>query len=270
MKRFILPLFLAFVLGALPAAAGIRPSQNGSVQTVEPGTRLNIASGGICEVQSGGDIIIANGGEIQFADTYSGTSSYQPIWADLTLAAAAGSTDGKFLAPFMGNVFGTNLTKAGNYIGGLIGHYSIDGTNASTYPVGGVLAGITDGTTTADGAFVAYIDGDSAVTTARAAFKVMTNNSTAASGFDFGLDLQDAAHDGYAAVDEDFYLKAPVRLVQDVVFLVNDGSPVDGTSGSGAGDAGPGSLFFDTSGKKLYINTNTKASPTWTVVGNQT
>ncbi len=31
----------------------------------------------------------------------------------------------------------------------------------------------------------------------------------------------------------------------------------------------PGSLLIDTTGKKLYINTGTKASPTWTVVGSQ-
>lgn len=201
---------------------------------------------------------------------YSGADSFQPDWVDLTLAAAAGdSTDTAFLSPYMGNVFGTNLTETKNYIGAGIFHYSVDGTNASTYPVGAVLAGIGDGTTTADGAVVAYIDGDSATTTAGAAFKVMSNNSTAASGFDYGLDLQDAAHDGYQAVDEDFYLKAPLRLVKDVVFLVNDAAPVNGTTGADV--AGPGSLYVDATSATgvLYINTNTKASPTWTKVGTQ-
>ena len=47
------------------------------------------------------------------------------------------------------------------------------------------------------------------------------------------------------------------------------GAPVDGTSGTGAGSAGKGSLYIDVSGAKLYINTNTKASPTWVVVGTQ-
>jgi hypothetical protein len=31
----------------------------------------------------------------------------------------------------------------------------------------------------------------------------------------------------------------------------------------------PGTLLIDRTGKKLYINTGTKASPTWTVVGTQ-
>lgn len=55
------------------------------------------------------------------------------------------------------------------------------------------------------------------------------------------------------------------------LFTAN-GVPVNGTSGTGAGWAGPGSLCvgIDTgSSYKLYINTNTKASPTWTVVGSQ-
>ena len=48
------------------------------------------------------------------------------------------------------------------------------------------------------------------------------------------------------------------------------GAPTDGTSGDGAGEACPGSLYIDITNGKLYINTNTKASPTYTVVGAQT
>lgn len=140
-------------------------------------------------------------GPLNYAGSaYSGTGSFQPVAADLNLAAAAGGTTGKFLSPVMGNIFGENLTKSGNYIGGLIGHYNVSGTNATGYPSGAVLGGIGDGTTTAKGAFVAYIDGDSAQTNAGAAFKVMHNNSTSASKFSYGLDLYDAAHDGFNAV----------------------------------------------------------------------
>ena len=49
----------------------------------------------------------------------------------------------------------------------------------------------------------------------------------------------------------------------------NAGTPTDGTSGTGAGFAGPGSLVTDTTNAVLYINSNTKASPTWTIVGTQ-
>lgn len=54
------------------------------------------------------------------------------------------------------------------------------------------------------------------------------------------------------------------------MFFLNAGAPTNGTSGTRAGSAYPGSLLIDTTNKKLYINTNTKASPTWTVVGAQT
>lgn len=54
-----------------------------------------------------------------------------------------------------------------------------------------------------------------------------------------------------------------------VYLLVNAGVPAAGTSGTGVGIAGPGCLCVDTTNKKLYINTNTMASPTWTVVGTQ-
>lgn len=55
-----------------------------------------------------------------------------------------------------------------------------------------------------------------------------------------------------------------------VFLLVNAGAPVNGTSGTGVGLAGPGCLLSDTTNKLLYINTNTMASPTWVKVGTQT
>lgn len=55
----------------------------------------------------------------------------------------------------------------------------------------------------------------------------------------------------------------------DVFILVDQAVPTNGTSGDGAGFAGKGSLCVDANGGKLYINTGTKASPTWTVVGSQ-
>ena len=60
------------------------------------------------------------------------------------------------------------------------------------------------------------------------------------------------------------------KLANDVCLITNDGAPTDGTSGTGVARCGPGSLCIDYSNAKLYINTNTKASPTWTLVGAQT
>jgi hypothetical protein len=46
----------------------------------------------------------------------------------------------------------------------------------------------------------------------------------------------------------------------------NAGAPTDGTEGTLAGSADPGDLLIDTTNKKVYQNTNTKASPTWNSV----
>lgn len=59
-------------------------------------------------------------------------------------------------------------------------------------------------------------------------------------------------------------------LVNNSVLIVTfAGAPVNGTSGTGAGLTGKGSLLVDSTNGFLYINTNTKASPTWAKVGTQ-
>src|SRR5947207_14126072 len=87
--------------------------------------------------------------------------SYQDVGVDLTLAAAAGknvAVGTAFLAPIMGNLLGAALTRTGNYLAGIIGHFTVTGNVASTYPTGAVLAGVGDGVTDCDGAVTAYID----------------------------------------------------------------------------------------------------------------
>lgn len=49
----------------------------------------------------------------------------------------------------------------------------------------------------------------------------------------------------------------------DVWNLVGSGAPTSGTSGTAVGLAGPGSTYTDYTNKNVYVNTNTKASPTW-------
>lgn len=52
----------------------------------------------------------------------------------------------------------------------------------------------------------------------------------------------------------------------DVWPIVDSGAPTDGTSGTGAGFAGPGSTYTDISTGAKYINTGTKASPVWSIL----
>lgn len=208
---------------------------------------------------------------------YEGAGSYQPIWADLNVAAAGGSDDGtdpSFLAPIMGNVLGDVLTGEGNYLAGLIGAYSITGAKGTVYPAAGVMGIVMDGVTELDAAVLAVIDGSdpSAETRARAAFGVRMLNNHANSGVDYGLDLFDDA-----ATTTEFYsdtgkpfatAKALVRSPHELCWIEGDGAPVDYTDGdppgTGEGYAAKGSLYSDYTNAKLYINTGTKAQPAWT------
>jgi hypothetical protein len=215
---------------------------------------------------------LRQGLDAQLTEVHKLADSLDLIQSILDLGAAAGSstsTDPFTLYGVSGDVKGASLTKTANYIAGVMGKYSVTGVKSTTYPAGAVLAEIGDGVSEADGAVVAFIGGDTAITKAGAAFKVRTTSSIAASGFDFGVDLQDAIHDGYQAVNSSFYKKGIMRLTEDVLVLVGTATPTDGVSGTGAGNAGPGSLHLNTSDGKLRTNTNTKASPTWTVVGAQ-
>ncbi len=65
------------------------------------------------------------------------------------------------------------------------------------------------------------------------------------------------------------FTQALIDQRNGVWLLCAAGSPTDGTSGTGATFADTGSLYIDITDGKLHINTNTKASPTWVVVGSQ-
>jgi hypothetical protein len=56
-----------------------------------------------------------------------------------------------------------------------------------------------------------------------------------------------------------------VLMKGGVEIFTGAGAPSNGTTGAGL--AGPGSLYIDYTNKKLYQNTNTQASPTWQSVG---
>ena len=57
---------------------------------------------------------------------------------------------------------------------------------------------------------------------------------------------------------------AGFAMANSVLIFSKAGVPSDGTSGDGVGLAGPGSLCVDATNKDVYMNTGTKASPTWT------
>jgi hypothetical protein len=72
---------------------------------------------------------------------------------------------------------------------------------------------------------------------------------------------------------ENMVTKGPIsshfqRVFGDVWVFGGADAPTDGTSGDGAGWAGPGSTYIRTSNGRHYHNEGTKASPTWTIVPN--
>lgn len=57
---------------------------------------------------------------------------------------------------------------------------------------------------------------------------------------------------------------AGVHIGNSVWVIQKAGVPANGTSGTGAGWAGIGTLYINRTAGTLYQNTGTKASPTWT------
>ena len=215
-------------------------------------------------------------GKIEFSQSDETEGSYQIVAADLEMNAGAGTSeagDTDFKAPAMFHVTGADLTKLHNYIAGVIGANSITGTKSTVLPLAAVLGLIFDGVTAIDGIIVAHIDGDdpSTQTNARAAFAVSMANTHASSGVEYGVDLQFVPSAGLNTLlsgnAKAFKItKALFRSPNDVCDLEGSGVPTDGEAGTGAGFAGKGSRYTDYTNANLYINANTKASPTWKLV----
>lgn len=213
--------------------------------------------------------------------------SHQTIWADLELAADAGTdvpgNAGQWLAAAMFNLLGADLQKTLNTLGGVIGAWSVTGAKASLFPGGAVIGVVMDGVTDVDAPVVSVIDGSdpSSETRATAAFAARMNNNNVASGVDYGLDLHDPGRDDlYSDPGPGLPLavaNADLRLTNEVCVLSGEGAPEDFVAenggpevpGTGNGFADTGSLYIDRTAGELYINTGSKAEPAWTLVGDQ-
>ena len=222
-------------------------------------------AGGYVIPRASGELGNVTAGSIRLSRTLTGTSgSNATVRATATLGADYGSSTSTSPASgygTLGIVSGSSLTRTSNYLAGVVGAYNITGTNASTFPKAGVVGFIADTTTTADAAVMAYLDGDGGITSAGAGFGITMQNTTAGSGFDYGMDLNMVSIGaGYVKP----YKKAEWRVSNDIVFLTGAGVPTNGTTG--ADFAGPGSLCIDITNAKLYINGGTKASPVWKLV----
>jgi len=169
-----------------------------------------------------------------------------------------------------GAPFATVPSTTFNHMAGVVGEFAVIGTYANNGLMAGVMGTINTNTLSGDAAVMAFMDGDSGVTTCRTAFGVAMAQTTGGSGFDFGLDLkmQDPVADAGGPSGVIPYKKANIRMEDDVCILVDAGVPTNGTTGDNY--AGTGSLYVDSTSGVLYINTGAISNPTWVVVGTQT
>ena len=226
-----------------PVRAGY---QGGDASAQQPLTPTTINSGAVIPVDEG---TAASGFYTRVMPTVGfGSSDYQ--------------TPGEALAVFgrvqTGAPFATLPTTTHNYIAGVAGEFAVIGSYTNTALMAGVMGIINTNTLSGDAAVMAFMDGDAGTTTCRAAFGVAMAQTTAASGFTYGLDLkmQDPVADAGGPSGVQAYKTAEIRLADDAnddPVVIKVGNFTDGTaSGLGIGSLGINS----TTGKLLVVDSS--------------
>ena len=180
--------------------------------------------------------------------------------------ATPGEAYGMFGRTQTGAPFATVPSTDFNHMAGVVGNFAVIGTYANNGLMAGVMGIVNTNTLSGDAAVMAFMAGDAGVTTCRAAFGVAMAQTTGGSGFEFGIDLkmQDPVLDGGGPSSVIPYTKANIRMEDDVVVMVATGVPTDGTTGDNF--AGPGSMYIDSTGANIYIQTGAITSPVWKLV----
>ena len=228
--------------------------QGGSAGTQQPITPTNINTGTVIEVDQG-------------TGAYGFYSRVEPtVGFGSSAFAPPGEAYGMFGRTQSAAPFATVPSTNFNHMAGVVGNFPVIGTYANNGLMAGVMGIINTNTLSGDAAVMAFMAGDSGVTTARAAFGVAMAQTTGGSGFEYGIDLkmQDPVLDGGGPSSVIPYTKANIRMEDDVVVMVDAGAPVDGTTGDNF--AGPGSMYIDSTGANMYLQTGAIASPVWKLV----
>jgi hypothetical protein len=222
-----------------PVRAGY---QGGDASAQQPLTPVTINSGNVIPVDEG---TAASGFYTRVMPTVGfGSSDYQ--------------TPGEALAVFgrvqTGAPFAALPTTTHNYIAGVAGEFAVIGSYSNTALMAGVMGIINTNTLSGDAAVMAFMDGDAGTTTCRAAFGVAMAQTTAASGFTFGLDLkiQDPIADGGGPSGVQAYKSAEIRLADDAnddPVVIKVGNFADGA----ASGLGIGSLGVNSTTGKLFV-----------------
>ena len=234
-----------------PVRAGY---QGGSAGAQQPITPTNINTGTVIEVDQG-------------TGAYGFYSRVEPtVGFGSSAFATPGEAYGMFGRTQSGSPFATVPSTTFNHMAGVVGNFAVIGTYSNNGLMAGVMGIINTNTLSGDAAVMAFMAGDSGVTTARAAFGVAMAQTTPGSGFEFGIDLkmQDPVFDGGGPSSVRPYTKANIRMEDDVVVMVDAGVPVDGTTGDNF--AGPGSMYIDSTAGNLYLQTAVITCPVWKLV----
>ena len=231
--------------------------------------------GGTAAAQQPLTPITINTGTVIPVDEGTATSGfYARVMPTVGFGSSSYLTPGEAFSVFgrvqCGAPFSVAPSTTFNHMAGTVGEFAVIGTYSNNGLMAGVMGIINTNTLSGDAAVMAFMDGDSGVTTARCAFGVAMAQTTAGSGFEYGLDLkmQDPVFDGGGPTGVYPYTKANIRMEDDVVVMVDAGAPVNGTTGDNF--AGTGSLYVNSTAGVLYINTGAISNPTWVVVGTQT
>jgi len=210
-----------------------------------------------------------NTGNVIPADSGTATSGF---YARVMPTAGFGSSDylvpGEAFSVFgrvqSGAPFAAVPTTTFNHMAGTVGEFAVIGTYANFGLMAGVLGTINTNTLSGDAAVMAFMDGDSGVTTARCAFGVAMAQTTDGSGFEYGIDLkmQDPVLDAGGPSGVIPYKTAEIRLANDAAaapVVIKVGNFVDGA----ASGVGKGSLGIDSTDGLLFVS---DASGNWQVV----
>ena len=234
-----------------PVRAGY---QGGNANAQQPLTPTTINAGEVIEVNEG-------------TGAYGFYSRVEPtVGFGSSTYLTPGEAYGMFGRTQTGAPFATVPSTNFNHMAGVVGNFAVIGSYSNNGLMAGVMGIINTNTLSGDAAVMAFMAGDAGVTTCRAAFGVAMAQTTGGSGFEFGIDLkmQDPVLDGGGPSSVIPYTKANIRMEDDVVVMVDTGAPVDGTTGDNF--AGPGSMYIDSTGANLYIQTGAITSPVWKLV----
>jgi hypothetical protein len=232
-----------------PVRAGY---QGGDASAQQPLTPTTINTGNVIPVDEG---TAASGFYSRVMPTTGFGSS------DYTTPGEAFSVFGRVQC---GAPFSVAPSTTFNHMAGAVGEFAVIGTYNNFGLMAGVMGTINTNTLSGDAAVMAFMDGDSGLTNARCAYGVAMAQTTAGSGFEYGIDLkmQDPVADAGGPSGVQAYKTAEIRLAND-----GSGNPVvikvgNFTDGAASG-VGKGSLGIDSTDGLLFVS---DASGNWQAV----